>query len=316
MHRGWLLACSACWTASLPPPEIPVAKPGRCVVHDANVEISGAAKLSVHGHGFAKQTGAFVRFEVAFAGTIGKAHLENDTFVLDGELDPSDLSIRPREVALHDGWIQIRTATSKSALGTSLKIEVPLPEGLDPKTVLVPLPCTELTYAVPPDPPETTGTPTLVDLPIGTQLRARPDGQPVARVVGYVPQDVPGHTQLRPLEATVLDTRGAMTQVRIEGDNPVVVWAASSALQPPTGDERGGFGFGRSGYGRHQYTCTRDIPIYVRIDGRAVRVGRIKQDAGFYLEGDAGEGDVGIDLGLSEPALVPFINQNEFGSCG
>ncbi len=313
MRLAWLLACSACWTGAT---VIAVGAPKSlraCEVRDSDVTLSGSAKLSVAGRTFAEQFGDFARFDVAFRDAVGDVKLENDLFVLEGELDLSRLTIRPRDAGLRDGWIEIRTAAAKAATDDDLRIEVELPEGLSPKSVPFTLPCTGLTFAAPPDPIETTDLDT-VDVPIQTQLRPRPDGPAIARVIGQVdPYDKP--KGLQPLEAFVLERRGSMTKLRFEGSNPVVAWVSSLALRAPTGSPRGGFGIGQAGNRPSPVSCRRDVSIYARVGGRVVRVGRAKKDATFYLLSDAGA-ELDVDLGLPKADLRAFLKQTEFqASC-
>lgn len=300
-----LLACflaASCWTGPAVVPETPVAKPIKCTIHDT--EVAGTAKLSAGGLVFANQS-EVTRLDVTFQGGVGRARIENSTVVLEGDLDLVAMPIRPRDVVPQDGWLEIRHATAKLATGNVLRIEAALPEGLAPKTVQFALPCTELTFAAPPDPAETTNGLPRMELAIGTQLRPRPDGAAVVRANA-------------PLDGVVIEQRGGMSRVRIDGgENVVFGWVSTPALKPSTLEEKGGFGFGRTGYGRHQYTCSRDVGIFVRVGGRAMRVGRIKKDAGFYLnDADDEDDDMGIDLGVPEPATVPFIKKSDFGACG
>lgn len=306
---------TACWTGPVAEPETPVMKTGRCAIHETDVEISGLAELSIEGMEFASQSGPLQRLSVTFEGTRGRAKIENETFVLEGDLELSALAIRPRELALRDGWIEIRSATAKTTSAATLKLQVTLPEGLAPRTAMFGYPCHALTFAAPPEASddETEQLATL-ELAVGTQLRPTPDGHPVVRVSGH---DREGDQPIA-VEATVLERKGAMTRVRIAGDNPVTGWVPTSALRPVSADQLGGFGFGRSGYGRAQVFCARDTPIYVRVGGRVVRVGKIKKEQGFYLGTQQAEREEEqpIDLGVAKPATVPFVKSSDFARCG
>lgn len=310
MRLAWLLVCSACWTGSTAVPDVRISdKPRGCEVRDSDVTINGVAKLSVAGHSFAQQVGPFARFGVVFREAVGHVKLETELFVLEGDLDLSEVAVRPRATELGDGWIEIRKGAAKAASEDALRIEVELPAGLEPKAVPFTLPCSGLTFAAPPDPSETTEL-EVVEVPIHTQLRPRPDGPAVARVVGRVDPDDTTKT-LQALEANVLERRGSMTKVRFDGDNPVVAWVSSLALQPPTGGGLGGFGFGRTGIGRSPVSCSREVSIYVRIDGRLLRVGRVKKEAQFYLDATTGD-EIVVDLGLPKADLRAFIKKAEF----
>ena len=61
-------------------------------------------------------------------------------------------------------------------------------------------------------------------------------------------------------------------------------------------------------------SCRRDVSIYVRVDGRVIRVGRVKKKLQFYL--NAGDDELEIDLGLPQADVHPFLKQAEFqASC-
>jgi hypothetical protein len=311
MRVAWLIACSACWTGSTTTvTEVSGPKASRvCEVRDPDVTLSGSAKLSVSGRTFAEQFGEFARFDVAFREAVAHVKLENELFVLEGDLDLAELTMRTRDAELRDGWVEVRSARARRPIDDDLRIEVELPEGLEPKSVPFTLPCSGLTFAAPPDPIETTDL-EAVEVPIQTQLRPRPDGPAVARVIGYVDPDDKAKG-LQPLEAFVLERRGSMTKLRFEGSNPVVAWVSSLALRTPTGSARGGFGFGRTGIGRSPVSCRRDVSIYARVDGRVVRVGRVKKEVQFYLHSNAGD-DLDIDLGLPKADVRAFLKQAEF----
>ena len=313
MRLAWLIACSACWTGSTTVTEVNALGTSRtCEVRDSDIILSGSARLSVSGQTFAEQVGELIRFEVVFRESVGHVKLENHSFVLEGDLDLGQLTMRPRDAELRDGWIEIRSAVAKTATEDALRIEVELPEGLQPKAVPFTLPCRGLTFAKPPDPIETSDL-DVVEVPIQTQLRPRPDGPAVARVIGQVDPDDRAKGP-HALEAFVLERRGSMTKVRFEGSNPVIAWVSSLALRTPTGSARGGFGFGRTGTGRSPVSCRRDVSIYVRVDGRVIRVGRVKKKLQFYL--NAGDDELEIDLGLPQADVHPFLKQAEFqASC-
>lgn len=315
---SFVAALAGCWTTPAAVPEVPVAKTKRCAIHDVEVSVAGTVTLSIEGLEFATQPGPFIRLDVVFHDAVGKTKLETDTLVLEGELDRIALPIRPRELSWHDGWVEIHSATARAAHQDLLKIGVELPEGVTPREAVFSLPCDGLTFAVAPDPPDTTDTPPSISLAIGTELHAKPGGPVIARVAGYRPPEALPKDPTQPLQVTLLSRDKEMTQVRIEGTNPMIAWASTKMTGPPVGDQLGGFGFGRSGYGRHTYACSRDVAIFVRVGGRAVRVGRLKKDAGFYLKDDVDseDDDIGIDLGVAKPGTVPFLKKSDFGHCG
>lgn len=309
--RAALVLLAACWTGPVErAPEVPIARSGRCEIHDAAVSIAGFAKLSVGGKAFARQPGPFTRFDVVFRDDTARVRTEDDMFVLDGELDLEDTSVRPREVELHDGWVEIRAATARRATADTLRIEVELPAGLDPHAVPFTLPCRGLTFATPPEAPELDDL-DVVALPLGTALRPKPDGPVVARVIGTSDPDDPDTTP-NDLEAKVLERRGGMTQIRLAGTNPVVAWASSRALHAQGLVGLGGFGYGRTGIGRSTVSCRQDTAIYVRVADRVVRVGHVKRDIGFYLIGSDDGPEVEVDLGLAKPAARPYITRADF----
>ncbi len=313
--RAALVVCglAACWTGSTAVPETRVERPKQCTIRETDAEIAGMAQLSVEGLPFALQPGPFRRFDVTFHDAIGRAHLETASLALDGDLDLGEVTLRPRGGKPRERWVDIRTGTAREATGDALKVEVSLPDGIAPKSLTFVLPCRDLTFTPPPDAADEAEL-EQVSLPVHTQLRPSPDGPVVARVVGRIDPDDRAGGPIA-IDATVIGRRGSMTQLRIDGTNPVTVWASSLALQPAIGDGGGGFGYGRSGYTQPSSTCSRDVPIHVRVRGRVVRVGRIKKGASFFTTGDGDGDDVPIDLGLREPALQPAISAADFAAC-
>lgn len=314
LRHAWLLAGSACWTGV--PTSTDVRAPDRprsCEIRDSDVTIAGSAKLSIEGRAFAQQPGPFARFDVAFKQEVGRVKLETETFILDGNLELKELTVRPRDMAeLRDGWIEVRSATARTATDDALRITVALPDGLEPKLVPFTVPCSGLTFAAPPDPIDTSDL-DVVEVPINTQLRPRPDGPAVSQVIGKADPD---SKELLPIEAFVIEKRGSMTKIRVDGDNPVVAWVSSLALRTPSHGGLGGFGFGRAGFGRSSVSCTRDVSLHVRIDGRILRVGRVKKAVSFYLLADASPDELAVDLGLAKPDVKAFIKRSEFqASC-
>lgn len=314
MRAALLVVTSACWTGATPPFEAPPAQPGRCAINEVDVQPNGSAKLSIEGKAFASLTGPFPRIAVTFQGSRARARVETEVFVIDGDLDLEGLPLRPRELDLRDDWVEIRRAFAKTAIDASLRIEVGMPAGVSPATVPFTIPCAGLTFATPPDPPESSDEPELFDIAINTELRAKPGGPVVGRVVGT--SGLEGEVQS--MHVTVIERRAGNARVRLDGDNPISVWVPGKALGPPMLHGLGGFGFGRSGVGRHQYTCTRDTPIYVRLGTRVVKVGRVKKEGGFYLdEGRADDEDEHpIELGIDKPEVRPFIKAVDFSHCG
>jgi hypothetical protein len=287
------------------------APDARCEIRDSDVTIDGSATLSVEGKTFAQQAGPFARFDVMIRGAIARVKLEDDVFALEGELALAELAARPREIELRDRWVEIRHAIAREAAGDSVQLEVELPRGLEPAEVVFAVPCRGATLAQAPEPPEGETT-DLVEVPIGTQLRATIDGPAIARITGAPDPDDPSHA-LQSLDATVLERRGSMTRLKFDGTNPVVAWASSLALRAPVGRGLGGFGFGRTGRSKPSSSCRRDVPIYVRIEERLIRVGRVKKEQAFYFEDDVGATpEMWIELGLAKPEVRPFIKRGDY----
>jgi hypothetical protein len=307
VRRLALVGLAACWTTPVVAPQAPVANTiKRCAIVETRVTTNGLVRLSIGGSAFAQLSSPFERLAVTFKGAGAHARVETERFVLEGELDRDELAIRPRELALRDGWIEVRKAAARTAGEGALRVEAALPDGLSPKSVMFTLPCSELTFEAVPQVPEEHVDVQLHVLAIGAELRTKPDGPVVMRVGKRIDEDGIELT----VDASVIEKRGAMTHVRVDGDNPVFGWVANRALTADPPGTLGGFGFGRTGFSQATSQCPREMPIYVR----GIVVGKVKKGAPFFTIGGAGI-EIGIDLGLRSPDSVPYLKASDFVDC-
>lgn len=322
MRGAWLLACTGCWTASPPPATSPPPTIGTCTIRDTNVESIQWVNLSVRGHQFAYFDGPYARLDVEIVGTRARARVETAQVELDGELRLDDFPLRPARRTLHDGWVEIEVATGRAAAGDTLRIDVALPTGVQPASKQFVVPCRELTFARAPtdededESDETEPAESVEFLPATTTSLHRAPGEPaVARVVAPEEAEHDPHEPPidEPVTARVLERRGRIVRVRIEGPNAVVGWVAASAVREPKfGSLYGIGGFGRSGVGKpNALQCPRALPIYVRpgVGAEVTRVGTLKPNASVLITSDRDGAEVTIDLGHHD--VAPFVRRSD-----
>jgi hypothetical protein len=299
--RALVVMATGCWTSTparvVNPP--PVAT-GPCEIRDHGEVIAGSNfELSLDGAMFASPGGPFKHIEATFDDSTARAKLENSQFVLEGQLDLSKLSLRPRATELYDGWIELRTATPLHAEGASLRVQLELPAHVVPATKQYAIACSALTFEHPPD------------AAAKGDERALAFGTPLYAGVGerQVAQLRKGDDDI--VMVIVLERRGAFTRVRLDGDNPIVVWVASNRLSEVAADGSE-YGIGTGGFGRKAIiqTCERDVPIYVR----GIRVGHVKKGAAFRLKDGASGDELEIVLGQAD-GVIPYLKSSELSAC-
>ncbi len=300
--RPLILVATGCWTGM--PPETP--KPTSCQIEERLVEPAGRAKLSVRSLQFADVAGPFVRLDVRVTDKTAHAVVENDKVVLEGDLALEDLPLRPRQLALHDQWLEVVEAKGRAAIGGSLRLDVELPSGFEPSSTSIDLPCDRLTFAVAKRPERSHDL--MLRRGHTTTLYLRPGTQPIAKWTApkYDP-DVPSED----VAATELERAGNYIKVRILGTNDVVAWVAAAAMEPVSEDLYGGL-LGSEGGGLvRSIECPHRVPIYVRADGQVTRVGTTKPDANF-LTGASRAGELEIQLGGTS---LPFLKRKDLQPC-
>ncbi len=300
--RPLMLVATGCWTNM--PPETP--KPTSCQVEERLVEPAGRAKLSVRDVQFAEIAGPFVKINVRVTDTTAHAVVENDKVVLDGDLALEELPLRPKQLALHDHWLEVVKAKGRTAIGGSLRLDVELPAGFEPSSTSIDLPCDRLTFAVAKRPERSP------DLRLRrghtTTLYRRPGAQPIATWTApkYDP-DVPHED----LDATELERTGSYIKVRILGTNDVVAWVAAAVMEPVSDDLYGGLLGTESGGSVRTIECPHRVPIYVRADGQVTHIGTTKPDANF-LTGATRASELKIQLGGT---ANPFLERKDLQQC-
>ena len=211
---GWLISTRA--YASPPAAE--------CKIHDTRGEVAGEAKLSVRGQQFAIIGGQFDLLDVTITKKTARAHLETKAFELDGDLALDAIWVAPRDTELRDSWIRIFKAKPRVARESSLQIEVPLSKDLKPARASFSIGCQELTFAdVPRDFPKDAER---VGFVRGTtRLLKSPEGGVLATIIGRRAEK-----SGLPVDGHVLERRGKMVRVRIDGANAVEGWVDATAL--------------------------------------------------------------------------------------
>ncbi len=313
MWRLSFLVLAACWSSA--PPRA-IEGPSTCEIHDVNVTTIHDAQLSVFDGPFARIASPFTRLDVVIDRSRGRAHLETEELVLEGELALDELPLRPRTHTMHEGWLAMGVAFAKDARGGQLRASVSLPEGLRPRAVVVELPCGALTFAEPPEAPDPVGSEYIVFAP-GTRTPVlRSPGGPQVAIVSPPPAEPQGDPNLPSFEedvsARVIARRAELLHVRIEGSNYVEGWVSTKNTREP-GAMYGGLHGNMAGDQPPRLRCDRAVPIFVRSRGEVRRVGHYKPNATIRLETDAAAEHVAVDLGHAE--VVPFVKRADVAAC-
>jgi hypothetical protein len=306
-----LVTCAAgCWTSAAP---APASRATTCSIREIVVDTPSTAKLSVRNHPFAVVSGPFVKLEIVVSGSEARARVETEQLELDGDLALDELPLRPKQVALRDGWLEVTRAIGRAAYDGSLRLEVDLPTGLLPRWTSIDVPCDQLTAARPPEPPTLAGA-REIELPAGTSTRLfrAPGASPIGSWTSpkRSPDDDVPHERLT---ARVIERRGGYLRVRIQDRNAVIAWLAASTVRDlEDADVYGGLLGTESGETGNEVRCPTAVPIYVRADDRVVRVGRLKADA-TVLAKRVHRGD--IELALGQTTATPFLQRKDLAGC-
>ncbi len=300
LRLGLAIVLAGCWTGAPPP----APRSNRCEIRERLVETASPVRLGVHKQRFAAVTGPLVRIEIIVTAGEARALVETEEIELEGELELDELALRPKQIALHDGWLEIRHAIARAAYERNLRVEVGLPAGLNPRWTSIDLPCDALTLTAPPatSEPETG----WIELPAGTSttLFRAPGRDPLQ--TWTAPKRPAKDEDFEPLVARVIERRGRDLRVRIVDRNVVFAWVAASAVRElDDGNVYGGLVGGELGQTMGSLTCDRPTPIYVRADGKLVRVGRLKPDQELRARRTR-KGEIELDLGGTDatPLLV------------
>ncbi|MCW5807156.1 MAG: hypothetical protein KIT31_32670 [Deltaproteobacteria bacterium] len=301
----WIVLATGCWSAAPAPPAAapPAAPAGTCTIRDGAVQPMSAIALRVEGATFATLTEEVERFEL-FAST-ATMRVETTQVELAGELDLATFGVRPRQ-PMRDGWVEVLSSTVDRAKGASASLAVALPEGLKPAIAYIDVPCAELTSVEGTGEPAEDGESVVIERP--TPLLDAPGGKERARIDPGQGESVP---------ATILERRGGLVRVLIDGTNPVRGWIAGAAVGTTPGYGLGGGGVGYGGLGSRprSITCPAPTPIYVRTKTRGiVRVGHLRPRQTVNVKGEPEvNGPVEIDLGKAE--VQPFLRPGDVADC-
>jgi hypothetical protein len=295
--RVALVLLAGCWTGT---PSTP--KPTRCEIRERLVETSEPATLSVRGQVFAKLAGPFVRLDVTVTGGQARGELETDQLTLNGELALDHFAVRPKHSSLHDGWLEVTHGIGRAALDSSLRIEVDLPEGMQPTWTSIDLPCDALTFAK-------RNVSYVPDVLLAAGTSATLYREPGAKPIGQwtAPEQV-NEAPSADLDAMKIDERDGYLRIRIQGNNAVIAWVSQSAVQDRSDDIYGGLLGEPTPEIKRMVQCSGAQPIYVRVDNLLERVGMTKPGSSFAISGVRGH-EIGIELGSTE--VTPFLDRRD-----
>jgi hypothetical protein len=295
-----LLALTGCWTSSAPATPREAAKPTGCEIRDKNVDLAGPLQLSIGETMFASFTGevwsASVRFDRGWRGRV-----ETDKLVLDGEVDPDQTFVRPRDALLHDDWLVVRRASLRGLRGDGVELIAMLPDGWMPAGVGVQLRCEQLTLATAPEyePPDDSQAIEL-DTEHPISVRRSPGGPIVATLTPQTNPDWP-----REASGLELERKGSWVHVRIDANNPIVGWVDAAVV---TG-ERGVYGglLGEGALDSPLVSCAERVPIFVRDGEKVVEVGHYKPHVAILVDRDGGN-----ELSVLDGA---FVRRADISDC-
>ena len=332
-----LVLAAACERATTQPPK-PVPPPApapTCTIRGGAIHLASQIVLRVHGRPFAWVSDAD-QVELHVQGDTASATATIPLATLSGDVEAGSLQVRPRTPKPIDGWLEITSATPKSAAGDALAVAVELPSEVQPvKPLAISIACADLTLA---DAAEIQEQGEVLALRAATTspLAVAPGGAPFANLV--VPPDPPpvkmpaGVPELPVMERTVrvLAHRDGWVQIVIDSwQVRVTGWTPEHAVVPPRKDSATSAILGLLG-DHHVPTrerCPAAMPIYVRDGQQVIRVGTSRANAvlpitatradDLELElGSPSDGGLTRALGGGEPEpLHPFVRRADAGGC-
>ncbi|MDB4964274.1 MAG: hypothetical protein JWP01_4273 [Myxococcales bacterium] len=310
MRHLALFALTACWTPAAPAPQPPAPPAARCEIRDANIQTADPVRLMAGGIAFATIRRELSRLDVVITGRRAQVQLETAELELFSDLNLAGFSLRTRTPAPYDGWLTIRTASVRREQHGVLAAAVPLPAGVLPRVVVASLPCTDLTFAEPPDREDDTSAGAWLAFEPGTRtpVATRPGGSAVVHLS-------PGAGG--PLRVRWLERQGAFARIELSADNTITGWVPTEHAREVPAERRSGYGYGRSGFTKRLVQCAHAVPIYVDT-GKVHHVGRFKPDAVIRYHGpaidDPGVGTtIPVDLGDGE--LQPYVEHTDVARC-
>ncbi len=307
--RQLILCATGCWTGTPAETPKPLPKPTSCQIEERLVETAGRANLSFRNLEFAELAGPFVRLAVQVTGHTAHARVETELLELEGDLALDALPVRPKRPLLHDGWLELTDAKGRAAIAGTLRLELELPVGFQPSSRSVDLPCESLTFAARTDPYDANEVGD-VWLPPGTATTLyRTPGS--GRITTWTAPERGTDDPSEITAATELQRTGNFVKIRIHGPNAVIAWVAAAAIAVPSDNVYGGLLGSETGEMASALECPDRVPIYIRVDGRVVRVGTTKPDASLFGV-RIRTGDVELQLGGD---IHPFLEHKDVERC-
>ena len=284
------------------------APPARCEIHDREITPIAALPLLIRGKHVANIEEPIERLDVVVDHGVARMHVESSTAVLDGELDLLHTSVRPRDVRLHDGWLELRDARVREVRDAVVRAEAVLPAGWQPASVPVALRCETVTFGAAPE-YQAPDTAELIELVPGRAIpvaRTRARHDVVATVRGKVPED-----DVHERAGYALENRDGWVRVRLDAPDPVVGWIEQGVVK-------------ELGYGglvgnetcctmMEQVHCMHDVPVFVTVGNEPLQIGHMKPKVGFWTGDDLGEGQINV-LDRDGP-LRPFVRRADITDC-
>jgi hypothetical protein len=368
MRRVPLLACLACvasCSSPAPVPKAPTTAPGSpvlapapgperppdlpevvaiprlepvadatCVVVEAGTSYSDV-QLRFHGVRFAVIDGP-ATYE--FRGTKHAAtmHVVTDELDLTGEVQVTELSMRPREPRLQDGWFEIRLAPVASIDGDKASLDPYVPSWLQlendaPRTFA----CANLALS---ERPRDGAKLPRRELRAGRKIELRREPEEAAFGAIELPKrnkrtvTLGGHeTVIEDFverEVGVMKKRGAWSKIRFDaGSIAIEAWVKSRDLVKTGSGFASVMGsFRDKGPEAPPIACPGAVPVFVRYANHVAEVGVVRPGGPIRRHAPDDTGDeVPIFLGgykasfrgdAAEPDLQPFVRRADLADCG
>lgn len=300
-----------------------------CVLRDTQPTDMLSLALSFEGRTFASFTGGDKVEETELRATSKAATLTVTTseFVLTGEVHADRLDLMPRARSLRDGWLDVRVAKAKRVIGDTMEVSVYLPSIVKPVAPLaLSFACRDLRlgrqFA------EVDGKQVWFKSGLKTPLRATPTGHVVAEIETPLSERFPSSAVEMAREGRLVKVR--LPNVSLIPSTIVEGWVELSSIggPPPRGLNRSDippvdlaeYESAAKRAAPPVLRCAHEVPVFVRVDGPAVRVGFVRPNAPVRrLTSDANATEVGIDLGDSNRsgpnALLPFVRTTSLEGC-